>query len=258
MFNWGTFTLFLYILMRMSGFVLFSPIFGRNGFPAVFQAGFIGMLSMVTLNLYGGGVPLPENLLVFAVKLLAELSVGLCFGLVMRFFFYIAEQGGEIVDSQMGLSMARMYDPSSQTQMTVTANLYNTMMLLLFFTENGHITLLRLMLTSGEILPFGQAALNPELYRCTELFAHCVILALKLAFPVLGAELLGQIGMGVLNKVIPQINVFVINIDLKVLIGFAMLLLLLTPASRFLLEAEADMLRELRGLLELMRARGAA
>ena len=254
MFDWGMFTLYLYILMRISGFILFSPIFARNGVPTYFQAGFIGLLSMVVLLMYDGTAVMPDMLIVFVVKLLAELSVGLFFGLVMRFFFFIAEQGGEIVDTQMGLSMARMYDPSTQTQLTVTANMYNSMMLLLFFAENGHITLLRMMLTSGEIVPFGHVALPAgQLYRLTELFAHCALLSVKLAFPILGAELMGQIGMGILNKVIPQINVFVINIDLKILIGFGMLLILVTPASSFLLEAESDMLHELRTVLGMMR-----
>ena len=255
MFDWGTFTLFLYILMRMSGFIIFSPVFARNGIPSQFQAGLAGMFSIIVLLMSGGSAPMPENLLVFVLKLLAELAVGLAFGLVMRFYFYIAEQGGELVDTQMGLSMARMYDPSSQTQLTVTANMFNSMMLLLFFAENGHITLIRMMLTSGEIIPFGQVRIPAEqLYRCTELFAHCAVLSVKLGFPILASELLGQIGMGVLNKVIPQINVFVINIDLKILIGFGMLLVLITPASSFLLEAESEMLHELRNLLMLMHS----
>ena len=75
-----------------------------------------------------------------------------------------------------------------------------------------------------------------------------------MALPIMGAEMIGQIGMGVLNKVIPQINVFVINIDLKILIGLVLLLMLLTPFSQFLLEMETAMLRELRTVLQMMSA----
>ena len=69
--------------------------------------------------------------------------------------------------------------------------------------------------------------------------------------PILAAELLGQVGMGVLMKAIPQINVFSINIELKVLIGLILLLLLISPFSEFLLQAELTMFDRLRELLAL-------
>ena len=253
MFDWGAFTLFLYIYMRMSGFVLFSPIFGRSGIPRPFQAGFIGLLAVAVFYSAEGSAPVPETLLSFALRALSELTVGLAISFAMRFFLYIADGAGSMVDSQMGLSMGRTYDPVSGSQSTVTANLFNSMMLLLFFAENGHITLLRLIATSGEIVPFGSAYLGREAAeRLLELFADCAVLALKLTFPILGAEMLAQVGMGVLNKVIPQINVFVINIDVKILVGFVMLLLLITPVSNFLLDAEFTMLQEIRMLLALL------
>lgn len=247
MFDWGAFTLFLYILMRMSGFVLFSPVFGRNGIPAMFQAGLIGLLSMTVFYAYGGSAPVPDSLFAFAFRLLMELGVGFAVSIVMRFFFYIASQAGEIVDTQMGLSMAKAYDPSTGASETVTSNVLSTLMLLLFFAENGHITLLRLMLTSGEIVPFGTAALGMALAdKVVTLFTECALLALKIGLPILGAELMGQVGMGVLMKVIPQINVFTINIDLKIIIGLLILLLLLSPMSEVLLEAESAMLGAVR------------
>ena len=252
MIDWSALTLFLFIAMRMSGFVLFNPIFGRSGIPAMFQAGFVVMLSWVTYSVYGGSVIVPATLLGLGLKLVLELGVGFLIGIAMRFFFYIPDQAGELIDMQMGMSMARTYDPTSQSQATPTANLLNVLAILLFFAANGHITLLRLMLTSGDIVPYGTAMLGERAAEhVVELFAECVLLAVKLSLPILGAELLGQVGMGVLMKAIPQINVFVINIELKVLIGLIMLLFLVTPMSQFLLEAESLMLEELGNLLSL-------
>ena len=253
MFNWTAFTLFLFIAMRMSGFVMFNPIFARSGIPATFRAGFILMLTWMVYGVYGGGtVEVPETLLGLGLKLVMELGLGFLFGTVMRFFFYIPEQAGELIDTQMGMSMARTYDATSQSQTTSTANLLNVMTMLIFFAANGHITLLRIMMTSSEIVPFGSVMLGRQVAeRVVELFAECVILAVKLGLPILGAELLGQIGMGVLMKAIPQINVFAINIELKVLIGLFMLLFLIAPMADFLLEMESLMLEELQGILSL-------
>ena len=83
------------------------------------------------------------------------------------------------------------------------------------------------------------------------LFAECTILAMKLCMPILAAEMIGQLGMGVLMKVIPQINVFSINIELKVIIGLVLLLTLITPFSEFLLDLERDMLQDLTAILRM-------
>ena len=124
MFNWTAFTLLLFIIMRMAGFIFFNPLFGRNGMPRRFQAGFTLLLSWMVYGAYGSqSVVVPETLLELALRLVLELGLGLIFGTVMRFFLYIPEQAGELIDTQMGMSMARQYDPATQSQSTSTANL---------------------------------------------------------------------------------------------------------------------------------------
>ncbi len=254
MFNWGAFTLFLYVAMRMSGFVLFNPLFGRAGLPGIFKAGMVLVLASSVYSAQDGAAPVPGTTVELILRLLLELGVGAVIAVIMQFFFYIPEQAGDVVDTQMGLSMAKTYDAGAQSSMTPTASLLRTLMILLFFAANGHITLLRLMLTSGELIPFGSAVLGDEIAsRGVELFAECALLAVKLSLPILAAELLGQVGMGVLMKVIPQINVFAINIELKVVVGLAMLLLLIAPMGDFLLETESLMLKELQMALTLLR-----
>jgi len=125
--------------------------------------------------------------------------------------------------------------------------------ILVFFAANGHITLLRIMMTSGEIVPYGAAAFGDAVAnRAVELFAECALLAVKLSLPILATELMGQVGMGILMKVIPQINVFAINIELKVIIGLTLILVMMTPFSEYLLEAESEMLRQMQYLLQGM------
>ncbi len=112
---------------------------------------------------------------------------------------------------------------------------------------------MRIMITSGQIVSYGGVSIGNDVTNLSlELFIECTVLAVKLAMPVLAAELIGQLGMGVLMKVIPQINVFSINIELKVIIGLALLLLLMLPVSEFLLEVEQTMLNSLQTMLRLM------
>ena len=74
------------------------------------------------------------------------------------------------------------------------------------------------------------------------MFASCAVLAMKLCLPILAAELIGQLGMGILMKVIPQINVFAINFELKIILGLAMVILLLPLMGEFVLGLEKQML----------------
>lgn len=253
MLQWDELTLFLYIAARISGCVLFNPILGRQTLPMVFRSGLILVLSVFVFSTTGQSVAVPDSILALAVHLLLEMAVGLVLGMVMEFFFYIPQLAGLMIDTQMGTTMNQVYDPGSQANLSTTSLLLNALMILLFFAENGHHTLLRILLTSGEIVPFGTASFGDMLYTAAlEIFIQCTIFAVKLCLPILAAELIGQLGMGVLMKVIPQINVFAINIELKVLIGLVMLLMLLTPFSEFLLQVEGEMLSTLHEMLSLM------
>jgi len=250
---WADLTLFLAVLARMTGFVVFNPIFGRTGVPGIFKSGLSLLLAATTYTMTTERPAVPETLLGLALLLGMELAVGYFLGLVMNIFFYIPTLGGETIDIQMGMSMGRTYDPSSQTSTTVTSRVLHTLMMLLFFAGNGHHTLLRIIMVSGRIVPFGTAAFGQDLYwAIMELFVDCTILGIKLCMPILAAELLGQVGMGILMKVIPQINVFAINIELKVIIGLGLLYLLLNPMGEFLLKVEINMLQSLQRLLPMM------
>lgn len=249
----GALTLFLLITARISGFVGFNPLLSRQNFPAAFKSGFVLVLSAFTYSVVGGRVEPPAGVLPLAAALLLEVGVGLILGFVVHFFLYIPQMAGLAIDTQMGMTMSQIYDSGSQSNMSVTGTLLNTLMMLLFFTAGGHHTLLRIIITSGEIVGYGNVSLGNAIPNLAlELFAECAVLAVKLCMPVLAAELIGQLGMGVLMKVIPQINVFSINIELKVIIGLLLLLVLMLPFSEFLLEAERTMLDSLQDMLRLM------
>ena len=251
--DWNALTLFLMITGRMTGLIVFNPLFGRRGIPGMVKAGFILLLSVSVFAMTPVRLEMPATLLGLAFTFLMEMFLGYVLGLVVNFFFYIPTMAGFVIDMQMGFSMASTYDPASGIQTTVTSSILNIMMSLLFFVANGHHTLIRIFVNSGLVVPFGAVKLGENFYAAmVQIFLDCTLLGVKLAMPILAAELMGQVGMGILMKAIPQINVFVINIDVKVIVGLAMMMILLVPISDYLLKAETEMLLAVQRILPLM------
>ena len=252
MLDWPELTLFLFVTARVGGFVLFNPILGRTNIPAAFRTGMALVLSVFVTSVTEQRPAQPSGLAEFMVLMLLEIFIGFLLGMAVKFFFYITQLAGSMIDTQMGMTMNQMYDAGSAANMSVTGQILNVLMLLLFFAGGGHLTLLRMFITSEQIVPFGQVAVGLPAYELLlELFVECTVLSVKLCMPVLAAELIAQVGMGVLMKVIPQINVFAINIELKVIVGLALVLVLTVPFSEFLLQAELAMLNALHDVLAL-------
>lgn len=252
MIDWPELTLFLFVTARVSGFILFNPILGRANVPAAFRSGMALVLSVFVMSMSEQQPPDPSGVMEFAVLMVLEMAIGFLLGMAVNFFFYIPQLAGTVIDTQMGMTMNQMYDPGASANLSVSGRLLNTLMMLLFFAGGGHLTLLRIFLTSEEIVPFGQVSIGLPAYQLLlQLFVECTLLGVKMCMPILAAELIAQVGMGVLMKVIPQINVFSINIELKVIVGLALLLVLMIPFSEFLLQAELAMLNSLHDILVL-------
>lgn len=157
------------------------------------------------------------------------------------------------MDFQMGMSMSTVYDPQSNAQVPITGSLLQVFYVLLFFAVDGHLALMKILLTSAEIVPYGGILLTQGLAsRMVELFSECVVLGIKFAFPVLAAEFLVEIGVGILNKIVPQINVFVINIQLKVIVGLGLLVLLISPIGEYLSNLVTVMVKAIQEILTFL------
>ncbi len=251
--DWGAFTLFLLIVLRMSGFILVNPLFSRDGIPKMTQGGFVLALSVLVFTIEGGRILIPRTTIELMVLMLSELIVGMLFSMLMQFFFAVTAVGGNSIDMQMGFSMAQAYDPTSGATLTVSAHVLNALMIMVFFAANGHHTLMRLIVTSAQMIPYGAVLFGDIMIELMlQVFVECMVLGIKLTMPILAAELLGQVGMGVLMKAIPQINVFVINIDLKVIIGLCLMIIFMPVMADFMLDLEMEMLNYLQMLLVSM------
>ena len=225
--------LFALVVMRMSGAVVFNPVLGRTNLPRTAKGAMVLMLSLLLyLGVEGNLQHQPANLIEFGVMLLKELMVGFVIGYSMELGFMVIRFASSIIDQTMGLSMAQTYDPQYNTQMTITSNLYYAFLFLLFLAGDGHVRLLALFFSSARLIPFGQVTIDTGLARMMlETFTANITMGLQLAFPIIAMELVTEAAMGILMRMIPQINVFAVNFQLKIIVGLMMLLFMFSPMS---------------------------
>lgn len=248
--------LFSMIAMRLSGILSINPVFGRKGIPMTVKAGIVLVLSMLVYS-FTSAEPMtagPFTMLTFGLILVRELLVGIVLGFIFNVFFSVVQYVGTVIDFGMGLSLATAYDPQSSVSVTINSNVLYLFMTALFFTTNCHLLFLEIILKSGQVAPYGSLSVSPQiLIPLLNVFRDCMEMAVRMVFPMLAIQLLAEVGVGVLMKMIPQIDVFVVNIQLKIGIGMFFLLLMASPYGVFVRNLLEQMMNELSSALQYMK-----
>ncbi len=243
------FVVIIMVLIRVSGIFTFNPIFGRRGIPAYIKAGATFLLALVMAA--GGSMEytLPDNLYAFVFDALKELAVGLLLGFYVNLMLSAFSYAGEIIDMQLGLGMAKSYDPSFGS-VGITAQIYTYWFMLYFFVVGGHLSYIELFAISYETIPIGFDSFNINLpYILVSYFETVITLAVKLAMPYIAASLVTEFCIGVMMKAVPTIHVFVVNIQIKLLVGFVVLTVSCGAISEFMGEFMGLMFENLNGML---------
>ncbi|GHU56406.1 flagellar biosynthesis protein [Clostridia bacterium] len=233
--NIQNFFIYILVFIRIIGILAFNPIINQKGFPAMARAG----LAVTVTILLAPNVALPDedfSGILYFVALFKELLIGFILAHVCTMFYYILMTMGEVLDMQMGLSMAKVMDPSTNLQMGINDKLLNFLFVGLFFVSNCHLLLFRLIFSSYDIVPIGVGSFNIASLAGfgIELFIDTFGIALKLAAPFVLAEFILEIGLGILMKLIPAIHIFVINLQMKIALGLILLFALATPMGDFI------------------------
>jgi flagellar biosynthetic protein FliR len=122
-----------------------------------------------------------------------------------------------------------VFDIQTNTQIPVTGSLFNLLVLLCFLITDGHVMLIHTLSRTYDIIPLGQVTLNVGIvYVVIETFVRTFVIAINVAMPILAAGLLAEAALGIIVRTTPQMNVFVVGMPLKVLLGLFMLILV-TP-----------------------------
>ena len=245
----GNFVVVLMVLARVSGIFTFNPIFSRNGVPNTIKAGLTLMLAVVMAAAGDFSYTMPQGLLPFLFDIGKELLVGFVLGFYVNLMLQIFSLAGELADFQIGLSMAKGYDPTFGTSSLVT-KYYSYWFMIYFFAVGGHLSYIELFFTSYESISIGYSSFNFDvLYILVKYFETVLTLGLKMAMPIIAAELVTEFCIGVLMKAVPTIHVFVLNVQIKMLVGFVVLAGSCTMVAGFIDDIMELLFTNLNGLL---------
>ena len=163
----------------------------------------------------------PYLLLLFVMK---EVFIGLAIGFSVRVLFTAVNVAGEIISIQSGFSFARFMDPLSMTQVTVIEQFKNLLAMMLFLAMDAHHILIKALVSSFKDVPIGTVAIHrPFFEHLVTMTGKVFATGFKIGAPVIVTLLLVELALGMLSRMIPQINIFIEGVPLKILITVVML-----------------------------------
>ena len=250
----NAFPMFILIFCRVAGLFIMSPIFSKQNIPMYWKIMFSILLSYVIFGFESftatPQIDSPLNLFIFIIK---ELIIGFIFGYMTTVMFSAILLAGQLIDTQIGFGMVNILDPQNNIQVPLLGNFNNIIALLLFLIINGPHTLIKLLVTSFEMIPIGQVMLNQDIYLdLVTLFSQAFELAFKMSLPIVGAALITESVMGLMSKSIPQMNIFAIGIPAKIFIGLITLFFFIPAYIGLLRGSFSNMLKNIKSVMEAM------
>ena len=221
------FEYFLLLLSRISAFVMVAPFFSNANTPNRHKAGFSAVVAIM-LYFTVPHIPLDYNgTLGYAFLVIKEVICGLIMGYVTNACNNIMLFAGTIIDMDIGITMAQIFDPTTGTQASITGTLYNYFILLLLIVTDMHRYVLRAMVDSFTVIPLGQVNFNTDALFLTFLkfISDLFIIAFRIFLPIFACIMILNCVLGIMVKVSPQMNMFSIGIQLKIITGFTVLFL---------------------------------
>lgn len=216
--------LFLLVMVRTSGIFIFSPFFSAQNIPNIMKIGLSFSISLlITLTLPVSPDFSNEILVLLIVK---ELMVGIIIGFISYAFFSAFYVMGQIIDMKIGFGMANVIDPQNRIQVPLMGNFYYILSFLLLMSFNGHHLIISALVDSYKFLPIGGFKYTGDTMNLlVNSLSRAFEIGFKLSTPVVAIIFLTDVVLGIISKTIPQMNVFVVGMPLKVLIGLLIIII---------------------------------
>ncbi|MFD2638288.1 flagellar biosynthetic protein FliR [Piscibacillus salipiscarius] len=245
----------LLLFARLAGFFMMVPFFSYRSIPMTHRIAFVVLLTWVMFFAIEIPVLIFDGF--FIILLLKEITVGLMIGLIAYMILVAVQIAGGFIDFQMGFAIANVVDPQTGIQSPIVGQYFYIFTLLLLVSTNAHHLLLDGIYYSYEFIGMTDlisisSSSFPQLIINT--FGQMFVIAFQMSIPIVGMLFLVDVSLGMIARTVPQVNVFVVGLPLKILISFAVMLIffsfffvLITNLFEFMLTAMRDLMQVLGG-----------
>jgi flagellar biosynthetic protein FliR len=217
--------MFFLVCLRIAAILMSMPVFESNTMPHLFKLALAfatGLILFPMLKLD----PLPVAGSIFALGIGAarEILLGLTIGLSVKFIFAGVQLAGQLAGYQMGLAIAEVLDPADSEQIPLLAQFNNLVALLIFLSINAHYWFIKALALSFRIVPPLRAHFGSSLMaQLIQLGGNIFVIAIQVGAPVIAVLLVTSAAFGLVARTVPQMNVFIVAMPLKIGVGLIFL-----------------------------------
>ncbi|MGI6783816.1 MAG: flagellar biosynthetic protein FliR [Aminivibrio sp.] len=239
---------YLLIGLRFTGLMFSAPAFMAGGMPMPLRfwcAFFLTLTSIGTVSNAGVSLILFESWISVFLLALREFFIGTVIGFISALPLYALQISGELIGISMGFAMVSLMDPLSETRASIIGQLQFLVGLWFFFRWNGHLIMTQSVVESLKLVPPGRLVFWPlSDLGLGKWLQQAFVLSLRFVLPFYGAILLADVGLGFLARTVPQMNIFVLGLPLKIALGFFVLLVVL-PVAVEIMAGQMEKMAEL-------------
>lgn len=235
----------LFVFFRIAAFFMAANVIFPSGTPKIFKICFSLFISaMLGVNIEVSiTVGTTYELVIFAIL---ETINGLVLGYIVNLCFYSLKMAGSLIDYQIGLSMSSTYDPNTNANATIMENFMYFIGLIVFFGLNAHHVLINSILNSFELIPIGYSIIDNNLGYIMKVFMEYFIIGIKIASPIVLILIITDLITGIISRSISGLNVMIIGMPLKMLIG----LIFIIAALPFVINEIQEIFKGLGSVLD--------
>lgn len=214
---------FVLIFFRVLSVLWLVPLLSSRTVSIIFKAGFSLIVSLAAFEHVHFDTKDYETVWILGA-IFKEVLLGISISFIVRIVFSAIYAAGDVMAIQTGLSFARFMDPTMMAQISVIESFKNLLAVIIFFTIDAHHILIRGLFRTFEEIPLGIFVMKqPVLSFLIDISGRIFILALKIGAPVIVVLLLVELMLGLLARMVPQMNIFIEGLPLKILIAFVVL-----------------------------------
>lgn len=252
MINIARIPVFLLIFIRIVAFFVTVPLFSYRTIPMPFKIGFSFFLTFTMFYTVDASGVLVDEMYIFL--LVKEALVGLFIGLIAYMILAAVQIAGGFIDFQMGFAIANVIDPQTGAQSPLTGQYFNVIALLFLLSVNGHHLLIDGIFYSYQLIPIDAFIPFQDgtiVDFAIDTFNKMFLIAFQMAIPIVGCLFLVDVALGIIARTVPQLNIFVVGLPIKIFVSFVVILLFLSLYIVLVKSLFDTMFDTMRGIMQL-------